>query len=410
MPLLMLPRIDQSDRHNSPYRWVILAMVTLSGFIVMGFPTTGLSAMFSEIADSLDLSLVDIGVVWGVGSAMGIFTALIGGAFIDAFGTRRTLVLLCLATGVFGAMRGFAFDFWSLFLTSFLFGMVQPILPMNFVKLNREWFASRQLGFASGVMSGGFATGLMLGSRLSATVLSPLLGGWRAVLIFLGVCAIILALLWAVVHPPTERRTKPKLQLRRVVANLMHVMRFRELWVIALAVFGVLGLMRGVVGYVPTYLREIGWAPVEADTAITVFFFCSLISVVPISHLSDRLGNRRLVMAFGTTMMTLGTALMFFVGDSFWGVMLAMALAGFTFDSFMALKGASITEVDGLEIALVGSALGFGGVWQNLGTTFTPPLGNAMTTVALNSPFLLWAASGLFATAVLLSYRKRKGK
>ena len=404
----MLPRIDQSDRHNSPYRWVILAMVTLSGFIVMGFPTTGLSAMFSEIADSLDLSLVDIGVVWGVGSAMGIFTALIGGAFIDAFGTRRTLVLLCLATGVFGAMRGFAFDFWSLFVTSFLFGMVQPILPMNFVKLNREWFASRQLGFASGVMSGGFATGLMLGSRLSATVLSPLLGGWRAVLIFLGVCAIILALLWAVVHPPTERRTKPKLQLRLVVANLMHVMRFRELWVIALAVFGVLGLMRGVVGYVPTYLREIGWAPVEADTAITVFFFCSLISVVPISHLSDRLGNRRLVMAFGTTMMTLGTALMFFVGDSFWGVMLAMALAGFTFDSFMALKGASITEVDGLEIALVGSALGFGGVWQNLGTTFTPPLGNALTTVALNTPFLLWAASGLFATVVLLSYRKRK--
>ena len=57
--------------------------------------------------------------------------------------------------------------------------------------------------------------------------------------------------------------------------------------------------------------------------------------------------------------MTLGTILMFFVGDNFWGsVMLAMALAGFMgFDSFMALKGASITEVDGLQIALVGSAL-----------------------------------------------------
>ena len=75
--------------------------------------------------------------------------------------------------------------------------------------------------------------------------------------------------------------------------------RFRELWVIALAVFGVLGVMRGLGGYVPTYLREIGWDAASADTAMTVFFFCSLLGVVPISHFSDRLGNRRLVMAFG---------------------------------------------------------------------------------------------------------------
>ena len=402
------PPTDPSERQNSPYRWVILAMVTLSGFLVMGFPTTGLSALFSEIAESLDLDLVEIGLIWGIGTGMGIFTALLGGAFIDVFGTRRALVALCLATGLFGGLRGVAVDFWSLFLFSFLFGMVQPILPMNFVKLNREWFASRQLGFAAGVMSAGFATGLMLGSRLSATVLSPLLGGWRPVMILLGVCAALLALLWAIAHPPVERRRTDKIDISQVMRSLRHVARFRELWVIALAVFGVLGLMRGLVGYVPTYLREIGWGALEADSAITVFFFCSLVSVVPLSHLSDRLGNRRIVMAFGTAMMTAGTLLMFAVGDSFWGVMLAMALAGFTFDSFMALKGAAITEVDGLEIALVGSALGFGGVLQNIGSTITPPLGNALSGLTLNTPFLLWAASGLFATLILLSYRKRK--
>ena len=139
--------LSQSQRQESPYRWVILAMVTVSGFILMGFPTTGLSAMFSEIADSLGLDLIEIGMIWGIGTAMGIFTSLLGGAFIDYFGTRRTLIVLCLATGITGALRGFAVDFWSLFLFSFLFGMVQPILPMNFVKLNREWFASRPAWF-----------------------------------------------------------------------------------------------------------------------------------------------------------------------------------------------------------------------------------------------------------------------
>ena len=399
--------LDQAHRTDSGYRWVILAMVTLSGFLVMGFPTTGLSAMFSDIAASLGLDLVQIGVIWGVGSVMGIFTAVLGGAFIDHFGTRRTLVALCLATGITGMLRGFAVDFWTLFLTSFLFGMVQPILPMNFVKLNREWFSSRQLGFASGVMSAGFATGLMLGSRLSATVLAPLLGGWRQVLIGLGVCAILMALAWAFLHPRVEqRRPAQPLDWRGILRSLRKVARFRELWVISLSVFGVLGLMRGLVGYVPTYLREIGWNAVDADTAITVFFFCSLISVVPLSHLSDRIGNRRLVMAFACMMMSLGTGLMFLAGDSFWGVMLAMAVAGCCFDSFMALKGASITEVKGLPLVLMGSALGFGGIWQNLGTALTPPLGNAMTPIALHAPFLLWACSGLFAMLILLSYRR----
>ena len=71
-----------------------------------------------------------------------------------------------------------------------------------------------------------------------------------------------------------------------------------------------MGLAQGVIGYVPTYLREIGWAAADADSAIPLFFLASMIGVVPISHLSDRLGNRRLVMIFSTIMMTLGTLVM----------------------------------------------------------------------------------------------------
>ncbi len=395
------------DRQHSPYRWVILAMVSLSGFITMGFPIAGLSALFSEIATSLDLDLIQIGVIWGVGMVMGIFTSFLGGSLIDYFGTRRALVFMCLAAGFCGALRGLAVDFWSLFLFSFLYGTLQPVLPLNFVKLNREWFASRQLGFAAGVMALGFALGAMLGSRYSATLLSPLLGGWRAVLIAFGLSSILLAILWALVHPPDERKPRQGLDLRQLVTKLRRVAGFRQLRVIALAVFGAVGLAQGVMGYVPTYLREIGWTAFDADSAIPVFFLASLIGVVPISHLSDRLGERRLVMIFGTAMMTLGTLLMYFAGGNYWAVILAMAIGGLCFDSFMALMGASITEMPGLEIALVGSALGFNGMLQNLGGSMLPPLGNTLSVISLNAPFLLWAAAGLFATLVLLSYRGR---
>ena len=315
----MRPPADLRDRQHSPYRWVILAMVSLSGFVTMGFPIAGLSALLSEIAASLELDLIQVGVIWGVGMVMGIFTTFVGGSLIDHFGTRRSLVFMCLAAGVCGALRGLAVDFWSLLLFSLLYGTLQPVLPLNFIKLNREWFASRQLGFAAGIMSLGFALGAMMGSGFSATLLSPLLGGWRAVLVAFGLSSIVMAVLWALLHPPVKRRPGPGLDLRQLAIKARRVAGFRELRVIALAVFGVVGLMQGIVGYVPTYLRAIGWAAVEADSAIPLFFFASLIGVAPISHLSDRLGNRRPIMIFGTSMMTLGALLMFFADGDYLG-------------------------------------------------------------------------------------------
>lgn len=400
--------IAPEDRYTSSYRWVILAVIAVTGFLVMGFQITGLSALFSEIAESVELDLIQIGIVWGLGTVMGIVTTLLGGPLIDYFGTRRSLVVLCIGIGITGALRGLSVDFGTLLVTSFLFGMVQPVLPLNLIKLNRQWFAPEQLGLASGIMSAGFALGLMLGSRLSATVLSPMLGGWRGVLIVLGVISVIIGFVWLVIHPPMEKSKAKRPNIGSIIGNLRLVTQYRDLWVYAIAAFGVVGLMRGVVGYVPTYLREIGWTPSDADTALTVFFFASLIGVVPISYISDRIGNRRIVMIVATISMATGVGLMFLVGSAFWGVIIAMAIAGFFFDSFMATNGASVTEIEGLDIAMMGTALGFLGMMQNFSGTIVPPLGNALTTIDLHVPFLLWSASGLLAMATLLLTRKRK--
>ncbi|MGB1285826.1 MAG: MFS transporter [Aggregatilineales bacterium] len=402
---------DPALNHTSNYRWIILGLTALTGFAVMGFPTTALAVLFSEVADDLQLDLVQIGLVWGVGTVMGIFTTILAGSFIDYFGTRRSLVVLAILTGLTGLLRGFAVDFGTLFLFSFLFGMVQPVLPMNLIKLNRQWFAPQQLGLASGIMSAGFATGLMLGSQLGAGVLSPALGGWRGVLIFLGIISIVIGILWFFVHPPLQKSTASRPNVTSIFANLRHVMGYREVWIYGIAVFGVIGLMRGVIGYVPTYLREIGWAETIADTPTSVFFLASLIGVIPISYLSDRLGDRHIVMIIATLALSLGTGMMFFAQDSYAGVMLAMVIGGFFFDSFMAMNGASVTEIEGMDIAVMGSALGFIGMMQSVSATIAPPLGNALSALGLNTPFLLWAACGLLAAATLIvTYRRKKAK
>lgn len=396
-----------AERYESNYRWVILAMITVTGFVGIGFPTTSLSVLFSEVAESLQLDLFQVGLIWGIGTFMGIFTSLIGGPLIDYIGTRRSVIGICLMIGIFGALRGLATDFWTLFIFSFLLGIIQPTLPINLIKLNVQWFAPKQLGLSSGIISFGFATGLLSGARFGATYLSPMLGGWRNVIFVTGVAAFIIGVIWIFVHPAEKRDSHSKLDWSSLLGGVRTVAQFRNLWILGFVGLGLLGLMRGVVGYVPSYLREIGWAGVDADTAISLFFFSSLIGVVPLSYLSDRIRNRRFIMIFAALAMTTGTTMMFFAnGNSMW-VFVAMVIAGFTFDAFMAVQNASMSRIDGIPMTLVGTALGFGIMLRNVGSTASPPLGNSLAETGLVLPFLVWAGLGLFALVMLFIYEEQ---
>ena len=398
----------QAEQQTSSFRWVILAMVATSGFVGMGFPTTSLPVLFSEIADDLGLELVEIGFIWGVGSFMGIFTALAAGPVVDSIGTRRAIMLTMFLIGVLGMLRGLAIDFWTLFLTSFVYGFVQPTLPISIVKLNRLWFSPQQLGTANGFSSAGFAAGLLSGARLGATVLSPTLGGWRAVIFVTGGAAILVAVLWYFVHPREEPLPPRKLDFSTQLESLRTVMRSPALWLLGVAGFSVFGLNRALIGYVPTYLREIGWRGNDADTAISLFFFASLLGVVPLARLSDRLPGRYWVLGIAATSMTTGTLILFFANGNGALVFIAMIFCGICFDGFMATQNASLSEIRGIDVAMVGATVGFALSLRSAGAAIAPPLGNSLTPLGLRAPFLIWAAFGCIALVMLLLYHRQR--
>ncbi|MCA9894124.1 MAG: MFS transporter, partial [Anaerolineae bacterium] len=180
----MTSTISDSQPKMTHYRWLMLALCALTPLFVSTLPTMSLPPMFTVISADLNLTLVEIGTVWGAQSLMGIFFSLLGGILGDRFGTRRTLVSVCLLTGIFGMMRGFATDFTTLLLATILMSAFQMIIPIVIFKVIRQWMPPERLGMASGITSAGFATGLMLGPLLSTSVIMPALGGWRQVLIF----------------------------------------------------------------------------------------------------------------------------------------------------------------------------------------------------------------------------------
>lgn len=385
----------------SSYRWFILALVVLTATVVVAAPLMALPVLFKEISTELGMDLVQIGFIGTMTALTGMVVGLVGGAIGDRFGPRRTLAVACVLTGLTGALRGLSGGFVALLATTFLFGLVQPVISINLSKTCAVWFAARERGTANGGVSVGMALGFLLGSLLSATVLSPLLGGWRNVLFAFGLLACLFGVAWFLTRSPDESagRGGARIPLR---AGLLHVMSLRSMWVMGLAAVGYGGCVNAMLSYLPLYLRNIGWTPANADTTVASFHAVSLCGAIPIAMLSDRLRHRRAFLLLGALVMLAGVGALSVVTGA--AIVAAVLLAGFMRDGFMAVFMTTVMETPGVGLAYAGSGIGFVQVFFALGNTFAPPFGNSLAAAGPSVPFLFWAvlaAVGFGAFALL---------
>src|SRR5688500_16117025 len=91
---------------NPTTRWLVLGWCTLTAMFAFAIPTLALPVLFFEMAADLDLDILQLGSVWGTMSLTAMVIGLVGGTLGDRFGTRRTIGVACLLTGMFGALRG----------------------------------------------------------------------------------------------------------------------------------------------------------------------------------------------------------------------------------------------------------------------------------------------------------------
>jgi MFS family permease len=279
-------------------RWYLVGLGSAIIAVAFAMSTACLPVLFSEIGAELNLNIVQIGVVWGFGSVAAIFSIPAAGFLADRFGAKRVLTITCLLAGVFGALRGFSDSFTSLTVTSLLFGLVSEAVPVIVIKNTSLWFYGRGLGTAQGIITACVAGGMMAGSMLSATVLSPLLGGWQNVLFFYGAVTLLLGVLWFLTVPEAAKAASAA-STPALLPSLKHVLSKGNVWLIALAMMVFAGSNKGMMGYLPLYLRNSGWSNAGADGSVAVLNAAGMIAAVPFTLLSDRLGLRKSVLVPG---------------------------------------------------------------------------------------------------------------
>ena len=187
---------EESPPKNEKYRWFILALLSAIGTFVVAIQNSAMPVLFKEISEALNLDLVQIGTIWGINSLAGIFMSIIAGLLSDRFGVKLVLSVICIMSGITGALRGISNSYLMLLTTVFINGIFRMIVPITITQTVGIWFKGKNLGLAMGISAMGIALGLTLGPMISSTILSPLLGGWRNVIYFFGAIAVFMGILW----------------------------------------------------------------------------------------------------------------------------------------------------------------------------------------------------------------------
>lgn len=366
----------------------------ITNIIVVAIPSMGMSVLAKEIAQDLGLSIVQVGIVWGVGALPGIATGLFAGAIGDKIGPKRILIVGSMLIGLVGATRGLVSNFFSMVVVVSLGGALIPFIIMNGLKIISLWFPSRQLGLANGLSAMGMAFGFFTGSMLSATLLSPLLGGWRQVLILYGVLGASLSIPWILVLPPPQSKftvEEGDISMRQAI---IRVAGLKNIQLLGMTLFGVNGCVQSVLGYLPLYLRSIGWDALHADGALSAFHIMSMIFVVPIARWSDRLGSRKRLLHITVSMIIAGTGLLSVANGAL--IWVAVLMTGLVRDAFMAIFITMVIETEGVGPAYAGTASGFVIAISGIGCFLAPPLGNSFAEYHPSAPFAFWAALAVF--------------
>ena len=395
--------------NESKYKWYIITLSALTHIFVMAVQNSCMPVLFPEISEDLGLNIVQLGTVWGMVGFGAIFVVLIGGLLGDRFGVKRTLSLVCFLAGLAGASRGLSGDFFSLASTMFLFGLTSAITATIGLKAIHVWFPRQQLGLANGIITFSVAVGLIIGPLISATVMSPLLGGWRNVMFLYGSIAFVLGIPWLLIRSnPNEDESstgsETTVPLRQLLSK---VVRNRNIWLLGLIFMGHSGCNMGMRGYLPSYLREIGWTAASADGALAVASVASLVGVVPVVFLSHRLGSRKafilgtvLVTAIGVSLLSVTEGLM---------IWFAVVISGLVWDGYMATLHTMVMETEGIDSEYTGTAVGLVHTIGRLGVVFSPPVGNSLARTNPSLAFVFWAVVAVVPLLCCIYFLKDSG-
>jgi NNP family nitrate/nitrite transporter-like MFS transporter len=343
------PRSDEDARPA-----LVTALCAALQAVGGGLGWSLLPPLMATIAAELSISHALGGLVWGAASLGIVVAAPVGGALVDRFGPRRVAGIAMLAGALVCASRALCHGPYSLMLTMFLFGMHVGVVAPAVPKALAGHVAPQHLGRANGLALLAYTFGTALTMLSARTVLVPLLGGWRPVMVAAGGLMAVVGVLFLLL---ARDRTVPSRHapLRQILALCRDGQLLRGAFIYFLLFGGYLALL----GLLPRALGETGLRPALVGLAVAGWLAGAGVANFVGPWLSDRAGRRRPFMIGGALVAAGGYGAFALLGApegaSGFALLLVAAMGG---GCFAPLLLALPLEQPSVGLARAGAALG----------------------------------------------------
>ena len=271
---------------------------------------------------------------------------------------------------------------------------------LNIHKTTGVWFRGKNVVIANRIVCTTMGVGMMISAMISDTIVSPLVGGWKNVLLLYGALCIGAGLLWVIVTrpDPAHHVEGQPVNAPAFLGSFSKVLRTKVIWLKALMNMCFFGSFMGLTGFLSLYLRKIGWMPVAADGALGVLNGASIFTAIPLAILAGKMRSKEsLIFYLICTNFVCVSLIPFFNGLTIW---ILVFLFGAVRDGYVAILTTMVIETKGIGARYAGIAIGVVFSFGNLGIFLIATMGNALANINLRFAFFFWAIC--FGIAMLI--------
>lgn len=330
-----------------------------------------ISPIGTQIIAKYSLSTVQYNSVFTAPMIPAIFTSIISGMLVDKYGYKIVLGFTVFMTALGCWLRAFAGDSYILFfIGNMLVGFSGGVLVGNSSKALTVLFGHEKVGVLAGLVMTISTCTLVVSVSTTAYFSS-----FVTAFIVSGIFATLGLVLWFGVLPnvrPWEITDAENGNAPSLLESLKVAVKSREIWLLAIMSFVVLGSMTSTSSMVPAALSEIrGFSPEKAGTVSSLMMVGNLLGSLITPTLCNKTGKFKLILTLCG--LTCGLTVMFA-----WklpsGILLwtGFILHGFALGSGMATAMGIAVRVKGIGAKYAGTAGGLIATLQLIGGVVLP--------------------------------------
>lgn len=255
--------ISTPNTHSKRQKYSVLALIFFS-VVINYMDRTNISVAANALSEDLELSKVQMGIIFSAFAWTYSVMQIPGGMLVDAIKTRILYPVILIAWSIATLAQGLVSTFSALVGCRMAIGLFEaPSYPAN-NKVVTHWFAPEERAGAIAVYTSAQFIGLAF--------LLPVLGviqtyfGWRGLFIISGLIGFVWAAVWYAFYRDPEdtipedddtSAVLPVEQAKMSWRNLAFAFSNRKLWGVYIGQFCLGGTLIFFLTWFPTYLEEV---------------------------------------------------------------------------------------------------------------------------------------------------------